>query len=456
MGDLREQKRGLMAMRQTIPLRHVAAVVIGNGLEFYDFLSYAIFAVYIGKAFFPAHGSASLLLSLATFGIGFVTRPIGGIVLGGLGDRIGRKPAMLISFLLMGTGMLGLALTPTYAQIGIAAPILVVFFRLVQGFALGGEVGPTTAYLVEAAPPERRGLYGSMQYMSQDAGILVASLIGVTLSSLLSPEHLQSWGWRIAFLAGVVIVPFGVWLRRSLPETLHAADDAALAPDATTGQLGIRGNVSRHWKLIVLGLLLLTSTTIGAYVIDYMTTFALDTLHMTARIAFGVSVATSLCAVIFEPVSGLLSDRFGRKPVMIVPAIMILLLVIPGFWAITRFPSAFTLYGVMGAISILFSFATPPVIIAITESFPRAIRSGAVATVYAFAISIFGGSTQFVITGLIKWTGNSMSPAYYWAGALLLGLLAMLLIPESAPVRLRKLQPPVTLAAAIADPAATL
>ncbi|HWD68028.1 MAG TPA: MFS transporter, partial [Caulobacteraceae bacterium] len=163
-----------------LKLMHVAAVAAGNALEFYDFILYSTFAIFIGQAYFPAHGAGvSLLLSLATFGIGFVTRPIGGIVLGRVGDAIGRKPAMLISFTLMALGLLGVAVTPTYAQIGMAAPVIVIISRLVQGFALGGEVGPSTAYLIEAAPPHRRGLIGSMQITSQNLANLVGAVIAL-------------------------------------------------------------------------------------------------------------------------------------------------------------------------------------------------------------------------------------------------------------------------------------
>src|SRR5579862_5602171 len=293
---------GPSALRKSIPALHVLAIVLGNGLEFYDFLSYAIFAVYIGKTFFPSHeASANLILSLATFGVGFVTRPIGGIVLGILGDRLGRKPAMILSFILIGVAMLGIALTPGYAQIGLAAPILLVCFRLVQGFALGGEVGPSTAWLIEAAPPERRGFYGSLQYATQNTAILVASCVGLVLSIILNAHDLAAWGWRIAFLLGVVIVPFGVLIRRRLPETLHAAeDDVAVWEAQRDGRFG----ESYAW-VIVLSFVLLGCLTIGAYTIDYATTFALNTLHLAAGIAFGVTVVISLAGLIADCAGGL-------------------------------------------------------------------------------------------------------------------------------------------------------
>ncbi|HEX2791754.1 MAG TPA: MFS transporter [Steroidobacteraceae bacterium] len=424
------------APQKAIPASYVVAVFVGNGLEFYDFLSYALFAVYIGRAFFPSsNGALSLLLSLATFGIGFVTRPLGGIVLGTLGDRIGRKPAMLISFMLMGVGMLGLALTPSYARIGIAAPILAVLFRLIQGFALGGEVGPTTAYMVEAAPPNRRGLYGSMQYLTQDAANLLAALVGVTLSSTLSPQHLQDWGWRIAFLLGVIIVPFGMFLRDRLPETLHAADDAALAPDATLGALGLSARIAPYLPIIAFGLVLLSSGTIGSYVLEYLTTYALNTLHLSAGVSFGLVVVTSICAIIFDPISGALSDRYGRRRIIIVGFTLTLVSVFPAFWIVNRYPSAWIVYAMMGLIAALFALGTPPIIVALTEALPKKIRAGVVATTYAFAISVFGGSTQFVIAWLIQRTGNPLAPAWYWMGALLLGLTAAALMPETAPER---------------------
>lgn len=421
-----------------MPLRHVMAVFVGNGLEFYDFLTFSYFAVYISRTFYPGDSpSAALLATLATFGAGFLTRPIGAIVIGGMGDRIGRKPAMVFSFTLMGIAIVGLALTPSYAMIGHAAPAIVLLFRLLQGFALGGEVGPTTAFMAEAAPPHRRGFYLSMQYATQDSAVLMAGFIGTLLAAHLSDQQLQDWGWRVAMLIGACIVPFGLMLRRTLPETLHKSDDAAQAPDTSTGTLTLRERIRPYRAIVVLGLMMLTAGTIGSYTMGYMTTYALDTLHLPATISFGLIILNGSLSVVFEMTSGWLSDRFGRKPVMIVPGVLLLLSIFPCFWVIDHFRSVLAVYGAESVMVIFAALSSVPVIVTITETLPPHIRSGAVATIYAFAISIFGGSTQFMIKLLLDRTGNPLAPAYYWTGAAVLGLIAMILVAESAPVKRR-------------------
>jgi MHS family citrate/tricarballylate:H+ symporter-like MFS transporter len=403
-----------------LPLRKVAAVGVGNALEFYDFLTYSFFSIQIGHSFFPAeHFSDSLLSSLATFGIGFVTRPLGGVIIGRYGDRVGRKPAMLLSFMLMGIAITGLALTPSYARIGIAAPILLVLFRLLQGFALGGEVGPSTAYLIEAAPPRRRGLYVALQYATQDVAVLAAGLIGFALSSLLTPEALDDWGWRAAFLIGVAIVPVGLMMRRRLPETLIAVDrqPAVRAPR----------------RLIVLGLALLMSGTICAYIIDYMTTFAEDTLKLPVNLAFGATIVTGLCLVCFEPIAGILSDRYGRRPVTLISGVALLLITMPAFVMVTQLRSVTALYAAVAVISVLLAFFSTPVLVALTEGLPKSIRSGALAIIYAVSIALFGGSAQFVVKWLINATGSPLAPGWYMSLALTIGIAAMALMRETAP-----------------------
>ena len=420
-----------------IPAAHVAAVSIGNALEFYDFLTFSLFAVYIAGAFFPgANPTDKLFASLATFWAGFLTRPLGAMVLGPLSDRIGRKPAMLISFVLIGVGMLGLALTPTYARIGLWAPALAVFFRLVQGFALGGNVGPTTAYMLEAAPAGRRGFYAAFQYTSQGVAVLGSALMGWGLARLLSPHDLAAWGWRVAFLAGVLIVPFGLFLRNRLPETLHATAGTVQAPDAPSA-LVVRTPIRPHARLIACGFVLLVSGTIATYVTIYITTYALDTLHMAADVAFGASIVSASCVVVFSSLGGWLSDRLGRRPMMLWPALVAILVSWPVFWTIVHYPGWVTLFGGIALVQALASLASAPVIVSLTEGLPAPIRSGGVAIVYAFAISIFGGATQFVLAKAIHATGDSMAPGWFLTAAFALGLPAILAIRESAPAKLR-------------------
>jgi len=421
---------------QRIRLRHVGAVFVGNALEFYDFLTFSYFAVYISRTFYPGgNPPVALLATLATFGAGFLTRPIGAIVIGGMGDRRGRKPAMVFSFTLMGIAIVGLALTPSYAAIGPAAPAIVLFFRLVQGFALGGEVGPTTAFIAEAAPPRRRGLYLSMQYATQDCAVLAAGLVGTLLAAKLSDRQLQDWGWRLAMLLGATIVPFGLAMRRTLPETLERAAAPESAMKLATGTLPSRGRARPYVGIVILGLMMLTAGTIGSYTLSYMTTYALDTLHLPATISFGLIILNGGVSMVFEAASGWLSDRFGRKPVMIVPGVLLVLSILPCFWVIAHLRSVWALYGAETVMAVFAAVSSVPVIVTITETLPPAIRSGAVATIYAFAISIFGGSTQFVIQLLIHRTGNPLAPAYYWTCAAVVGLIAMILVTESAPAK---------------------
>jgi MHS family citrate/tricarballylate:H+ symporter-like MFS transporter len=409
-----------------LPLRSVLAVGVGNALEFFDFLTFSFFAIPIGHCFFPrsltSHG---LLYSLATFGVGFLTRPLGAVVIGIYGDRTGRRPAMVLSFTLMGAAILGLVLTPSYAQIGIAAPILLVIFRLVQGFALGGEVGPSTAFLVEAAPPHRRGLYVSIQYMTQDVAVVAAGLAGFLLSTWLSPAALDAWGWRIAFLIGLVVVPVGLYMRHHLPETIHDFDRRVTTAEQRRVPV----------RLIVLALVLMMATSIYLYGVDYITTYAQDSLHMSPTLAFGATVVSGIAAVLADPLSGLLSDRIGRKPVMIGAVVILVLLLVPAYMAMTALRSVGVVYGAIAILGILQAFLTAPALVAVTESLPKAVRSGSLAIIYAVAISLCGGTTQFAIKALTDLTGSALTPAWYMTGAVLAGGLAMALMQETAPVR---------------------
>jgi MHS family citrate/tricarballylate:H+ symporter-like MFS transporter len=400
--------------------RHIAAVVMGNGLEFYDFVTYAAFSVQIGQTFFP-DSRYQLLLSLATFGAGFLGRPVGSFFIGRLGDRRGRKPALLISFALMGVALVGLALTPSYRVIGIAAPIIALTFRLLQGFALGGQVGPATAYLIEAAPPGKRGLYASLSYCSQDLSVMMAGIVGVVLSNVLGATALSEWGWRIAFLLGAIIVPFGLIVRRSLEETLPAP----------TPEEGPPPPLRLYLRVALLGGAMLTCGTICNYVLNYSTTFALDTLKFGATIAFGATILNGFVTACFDLTSGWLSDRYGRKPVMLIFYALFFVVVLPVFYAMSHIHSVAVFYGGLALLCALQGLGGGPVLTWITESIPARIRSGAVSVIYAVSISIFGGSTQFAVKGLLIVTGSSLVPAWYMMAALVVGLTAMMLANET-------------------------
>jgi MFS family permease len=400
----------------------VLAVGLGNALEFYDFVTFSFFAIQIGHCFFPGEAAHGLLYALGTFGVGFVTRPLGGIIIGRYGDRAGRKPAMILSFMLMGVAITGLVLIPSYDQIGVAAPALLVGCRLLQGFALGGEVGPSTAFLIEVAPPNRRGLYLALQYATQDSAVLVAGIVGFALSNTLSPADLDAWGWRLAFIIGIAVVPVGLALRRGLPETLHADDSPA-------------GGARVGRGIIILALMMLGSTTITTYVLDYMTTYAQDSLRLTAGLAFGATIILGLTSVIADLVCAALTDRVGRKPVMITAAITLLAVTIPVYQAMVAWPSVTTVYCATALLGTLASFVSVPSLITITEGLPKAVRSGSLAIIYAVAISGLGGTTQFAIKALTDATGSGLAPAGYLTAALIMGLTAMLITRETAPVK---------------------
>jgi MFS family permease len=412
--------------------RHLFSAVVGNALEFYDFITYTFFAAQIGQSFFPSHTPlGSLLLSLATFGVGFATRPIGSIVIGAYADRVGRAPAMVFSFVLMGIGILVLALTPSYAAIGIAAPIFVVLARLVQGFALGGQVGPSTAYLLEAAEPQSRGFYTTLQYASQGLASMTGGIVGFVISTNLDAASLQQWGWRVAMILGAIILPFGLMIARTMPDTLERAPSQKAVADSQQASRS-RGSVG----VFAICILMLASATICTYVINFMTTYSGVFLHMHANVTFAAPIVSGACILVFSQISGSMSDRFGRKPVMIWPRILLLVVIYPGFVLLEHNRDGVTLLAVTAVISILSTWSAAASLVNIAELMPKEMRSGSLGTVYAVAIAVFGGTTQYVVTWLIGATGNVLAPAWYLTAATFIGLIAMIVAKETAPVKL--------------------
>ncbi len=407
-----------------VPTRVVVATVAGNALEFYDFVTYAFFAVYIGKTFFPASTPmGSLLLSLAVFGVGFVARPIGGIVIGAFADRAGRRPALLLTIALITIGTLGLALTPSFASIGVAAPIIVVICRLIQGLALGGEIGPSAAFLIEAAPSDKRGFYGSWLLASQGAGILVAGSMGLGLSATLTPAEMLAWGWRVPFVVGILLLPIALYLRRNMPETLHAE---AVKP-SNAGMTG----VARQRGLIVLAVLVIIGGTVSTYLGNYMTTYAIVTLKMAPVNAMAATVVVGLSTLVFAVLGGWLCDRYGRRPVMFWPRAAAAVLTVPAFLLLVANPTPLTLFAVSGVLAALTAVSGAASLVAIPELLPRGVRATGMAIAYAVGVALFGGTTQFIVTWLIEATHNPVAPAWYVAGASVITALAMLAMPES-------------------------
>jgi len=408
--------------RPRLTSAQIAAVASGNALEFYDFVTYSFFAVQIGRTLFPGDTSQSLILSLATFGVGFVSRPLGGLIIGRMADRRGRKPAMILSFTLMGIGVTGLALTPSYHVAGAAASILAVLFRLIQGFGLGGEVGPNAAFLLEAAPPHRRSLYLSIHLATADAAVLVAGLVGFALSSWMSAPLLDAWGWRIAFLIGASIVPFGLALRRTLVETLPAEAKEPAPP----------GSLRPLLIIALAGMLILGAGTISNYTLAYLTTYAQDTLHMAVRAAFGATIMLGLVSAVSDLATGWLVDRYGAKRVLVGPWLALMLLAVPSFYVLDAARSSTALLGATGLLTLLHIFGSSAAILLFMQALPARVRAGALSLVYALAIAIFGGTTQLMEKLLIRWTGNPVAPGWYMVAAVAAGLVGAFMIQQPA------------------------
>jgi MFS transporter, MHS family, citrate/tricarballylate:H+ symporter len=327
--------------------------------------------------------------------------------------------------LLMGYGILLLALTPGYATIGIAAPVIAVIARLMQGFALGGEVGSATSYMMESATDSSRGLAMAWQGASQAIAQVLGSLVGLGLSLVMTGTQLDSYGWRIALLLGASIVPLALYMRRSLPET----HDVAKVEAKTAVPF------RSYRRTVALGLLLITSATISSYLFIYMATFGQSTLGLSSSVSFAGSLANSAMIFVTALLGGWLSDRFGRKPVMIYPTVLFALFIVPCFWWLNTARTPFAFIAVNLILAGTSKGPGGALYAAIGEGLPQAVRARAFALVYSVPVAVFGGTTQMVLTWLLHVTGNPMSIAWYMTAITLLGLVAMLMLRESAPVR---------------------
>ncbi|ACD16570.1 MFS transporter [Paraburkholderia phytofirmans] len=408
----------------------IVATTIGNAFEFFDLTVYSFFAVLLGKLFFPlASSQQQLLLSVGTFGIGFVARPLGGVLFGVLADRFGRIAAMNLTLVTMavGTGLIGVM--PTYAQIGIAAPLAIVAARLLQGFSAGGEVGVATTLLAERASTGRRGFITSWQFASQGAAALAGSLVGFLLSHYLDKASLEAWGWRIPFLAGILIAPLGLYLR----SRLGAEGDKSDAPaDAARDSAGVLKTVmTRDWRLVLVAFLLVIGGTSAHFiVIYYMSTYAIKVLHLPMDVALWCGILAGAVMLVMSPVGGIWSDMYGRKRVTFISRLLLTLLILPGFYLIEHAPSVSTLYLVVCGLAALHSINAGANGTLLPEMFPRSTRATGLSIAYAAGVSIFGGFAQFIVTWLIQSTGNPAAPAWYVIACGVLSLIALLFVVD--------------------------
>ena len=407
---------------RSLNTRAVVAAVIGNALEWYDFTVFGFLTVVIAQLFFPAgNDHASLLLSTATFGVAFVMRPVGGIVLGLYADRTGRKAALSLVIALMTLGILLLALAPPYSAIGIAAPMIIVLGRMLQGFSAGGEFGSATALLIEAAPFSKRGFYGSWQMASQAAALLLGALVGALITRGLSPEALKSWGWRVPFMLGLIIGPIGFYIRR------HLADSEVFLLVQKTARRATLGEVFKHHSRDVLcGLGAVIALTVTIYVlISYLPTFAVSQLKLPYAQSFYAVIVGNLLLTLLSPLAGAWSDRIGRKGLSLWSLALTLVIIYPLFAWLAAEPSVSKLILVQALLSITLSGYYGPFGALIAELFPANVRSTGLSLAYNVAVMLFGGFGPFVVTWLIAVTGSPLAPTYYVMGGLALSIVAV-------------------------------
>lgn len=399
-------------------VRAVIAASIGNALEWFDFVVYAFFAVTIAKLFFPGGDETiSLLLALATFGVTFVVRPLGAIVLGAYADRHGRRAAFTLAIGLMVVGTAMIAAAPTYATAGIAAPLIILLARIVQGISAGGEFGSATAFLSEQNPA-RRGFYASWQFASQGITTILATGFGAALTSILTVEQLEAWGWRVPFIFGLLIGPVAYYIRRHVDETLEfRSTEVSQSPlrDAVVN--------SKQRLLISFGTVVLC--TVGTYTILFMPIYATRQLGLPAPGAFMATLLAGTIQLVMIPMFGALSDRIGRLPMGMAAAIAMLLSIYPLFGWLAANPTLPTLLAVETVMAVLMAAYLGGLPALMSDLFPTQLRTTGLSISYAFGVAIFGGFAPFINAWLIATTGSKLAPSFYLMVAAMISLGAI-------------------------------
>jgi MHS family proline/betaine transporter-like MFS transporter len=408
----------------------VGAAVIGNVLEWYDFAVYAYLAGVIGKNFFPSDNeTVQLLGAFLVFGLGFVARPLGGIVIGWIGDQKGRKVSLLLTIFLMAAGTVLIGLVPSYASIGLLGPALIVLARLMQGFSAGGEWGGSTAFIVEWAPTDRRGFFGSFQQSSVATGLLLGSGVAALTNTLLSAADVESWGWRIPFLLGGLILPVGIYMRSRIGETpvyQRSREDTGPADPTSAVVLAARA----------FGFTILW--TVSYYImLSYMPTFTQKYAHLGRAEALWSNTIGLLVLVVAVPLMGYISDRYGRKPLLLACCLSFIILPYPLFQLMLSGAGLGTIVAVQILFGLMIALFSGPGPAAIAEIFPTRVRSTSMSTGYSLAVAIFGGFAPYIATKLIEMTGSPISPTYYLIAAAIVSTAVIWSLRETAHEPLR-------------------
>jgi len=407
----------------------VLRVTSGNFMEMFDFFLFGFYATYISKAFFPAGDEfASLMLTFMTFGAGFLMRPLGAIFLGAYVDRVGRRQGLIVTLALMALGTILIACVPGFATIGYLAPFLVLVGRLLQGFSAGVELGGVSVYLAEMATPGRKGFYVSWQSASQQVAIIVAAALGYALNKMMAPADVADWGWRIPFFIGCMIVPVLFVIRRSLQETEEFMQRKH-RPDARE----IFQSMIKNWGLVVCGMLLVSMTTVSFYLITiYTPTFGKSVLKLTTTDSLIVTFCIGISNFFWLPVMGSLSDKIGRKPLLLVFTILTILTAYPVVSWLTNDPSFQKMLIAELWLSFLYASYNGAMVVALTEVMPVEVRTAGFSLAYSLATAIFGGFTPAIATWLIEVTHDKAAPGIWMSFAAFCGLTATLILYRKA------------------------
>jgi MHS family citrate/tricarballylate:H+ symporter-like MFS transporter len=394
----------------------------GNFLEMFDFFLFGLYAHAIGAAFFhTGNDFYNTTIAFVVFWLSALMRPLGAIYLGAYVDRLGRRKGLIVTLSIMAAGAVIIALTPSYATIGVAAPVIVVAGRLLQGFSAGAELGGVSVYLAEIATPTTRGFVTSFQSASQQVAVLVAALIGYAINHTLSPQAIAAWGWRIPFVIGCLIVPVIFGLRRTLAET---PEFLARKVHPTTSE--IYAAVLANLTTVLLGMMLVMLTTVSFYLITVYTPDFGRTLHLTAGASLLVTIAVAVANFCWLPIGGALSDRVGRLPVLLLAAGVMMVCAYPALYWVAAGPT----FGKLLAVEMVFSFGfglyNGAMVAALTEVVPPQVRASCFALAYSLAVALFGASTPFVSKLLIRSTHSDVAPAFWLMFAAVCSIAAAL------------------------------